>query len=242
VHVTASSGMMGPFLIAVCTTVSYGVLFWAIYLALEPFVRRYWPQSLVSWTTLFSGRVRDPIVGRDVLIGAVIGVAVALVIRGSEWQTGPTLIENDVLLGARSTAGAVVAQVIYAMRSALLIFYLLFVLRVLLRNQWAAAAALTATFAILNALQADQRLIPGLVTVLYFGLLSWAVIRWGLTALFAALVVADMLLITPATTDRSAWFLGATIVIAVLPIAIATWAFFTSTSGPRPKRAGMFDT
>ena len=241
VHVTASTGMVGPFLIAVCTTVSYGVLFWAIYLALEPFVRRYWPQTLVSWTTLFSGRVRDPIVGRDVLLGAAVGVAVALVIRVSETQAGPTLIENEVLLGVRSAAGAIVGQTIYAMRSALLIFYLLFVMRVLLRNQWIAAAALTATFALLNVLSSDQPLITGLVTVLYFGLLSGAVLRWGLTSLFAALVVADILLITPATTDGSAWFLGATMVTALLPIAIATWAFFTSAAPAVAKRTGMFD-
>ena len=66
--------------IAIATTVFYGVLFWAIYMALEPFVRRHWPQTLVSWTTLLSGRVRDPIVGRDVLIGAAILGAVMSVV------------------------------------------------------------------------------------------------------------------------------------------------------------------
>ena len=235
VHLTASTGMVGPFLIAVCTTVSYGVLFWAVYLALEPFVRRYWPQTLVSWATLFSGRVRDAIVGRDVLLGAAIGVAVGLVIRASEIPVGPVLIENEVLLGVRSAAGAIVGQIIYAMRSALFIFYLLFVFRVLLRNQWIAAAALTATFAGLNMLSSDQPIMSGLVTTLYFGLLSAAVLRWGLTALFAALVVGDIILITPTTTDGSAWFLGATTLTTLLPIAIATWAFFASASqNPRP--------
>ena len=80
VHAAVSLGLLGIFLIAVCTTVFYAALFWAIYLALEPFVRRYWPQTLVSWTTLLSGRVRDPIVGRDVLLGTALGVVIALLI------------------------------------------------------------------------------------------------------------------------------------------------------------------
>ena len=31
------------------------VLFWILYIAIEPFVRRRWPQILVSWTRLLSG-------------------------------------------------------------------------------------------------------------------------------------------------------------------------------------------
>jgi hypothetical protein len=241
VHFAASAVMIGPFLVAVCTTVSYGVFFWALYLALEPFVRRHWPQTLVSWTALLGGRIRDPIVGRDVLLGAAVGVATALVIRASTRQTDAAMIPNELLLGARSIAGEMIAHTIYGMRSALMIFYLLFVLRVLLRNQWAAAAAVTVTFAGLNMLAATDPLVSGIVTLLYFGLLAVAVLRWGLTSLFVAFVVADLLLITPTTTDRSAWYLGATIVVGLLPVAIATWAFFTSASGPRVKRAGMFD-
>jgi hypothetical protein len=30
----------------------YATLVWTMYLALEPFVRRYWPQTLISWTNL----------------------------------------------------------------------------------------------------------------------------------------------------------------------------------------------
>ena len=46
VHLAPSIGLMGNFLVAVVTTVFYAALFWALYLAIEPFVRRYWPQYL----------------------------------------------------------------------------------------------------------------------------------------------------------------------------------------------------
>jgi serine/threonine-protein kinase len=48
----------------------------AIYLALEPHVRKRAPELLVGWTRLLEGRTRDPRVGRDLLIGAAIGVGV----------------------------------------------------------------------------------------------------------------------------------------------------------------------
>ena len=49
-----------------------------IYVALEPFVRRFWPHSLLGWSRLLSGRVRDARVGRETLIGVLFGVALAL--------------------------------------------------------------------------------------------------------------------------------------------------------------------
>jgi hypothetical protein len=50
-----------------------GGFLWVLYIALEPFVRRRWPHLLISWTRLLSGQWRDPVVGRDVLIGLGAG-------------------------------------------------------------------------------------------------------------------------------------------------------------------------
>ena len=38
---------------------------WVI--AIQPFVRRYLPEVLISWSCLLGGRYRDPRVGRDLL-------------------------------------------------------------------------------------------------------------------------------------------------------------------------------
>jgi hypothetical protein len=50
-----------------------GVSIAFIYLALEPFVRRVWPENLVSWSRLLSGNWRDPMVARDILVGITVG-------------------------------------------------------------------------------------------------------------------------------------------------------------------------
>ena len=51
---------------------------WLAYLGIEPWIRRHWPASLISWSRLLAGSFRDPLVGRDVLLGAAFGVGGAI--------------------------------------------------------------------------------------------------------------------------------------------------------------------
>ena len=57
---------------------------WLAYVAIEPIVRRRWPDLLISWTRLVSGRFRDPLVGRDALAGILGGAVVWLALGGSQ--------------------------------------------------------------------------------------------------------------------------------------------------------------
>ena len=75
---------------------------WVGYLAVEPLVRRRWPQVLVSWTRVLAGRVRDPLVGRDVLVGCVAGTLFAILGIGSllvpEWLgRAPEVVPADII-------------------------------------------------------------------------------------------------------------------------------------------------
>lgn len=45
---------------------------WALYIALEPYVRRRWPTSLITWSRVVAGKITDPLVGRDLLIGILL--------------------------------------------------------------------------------------------------------------------------------------------------------------------------
>ena len=65
-------------------------LVWLLYMALEPYARRRWPHMLIAWKRLLAGRLHDPLVGRDVLIGCLLG-ACTLASRGLAW-VGPVLL------------------------------------------------------------------------------------------------------------------------------------------------------
>jgi Protein kinase domain len=233
VHLVGSIGLLAMFLIAVCTSVFYGVLLWTIYVALEPYVRKHWPQVLVSWTNLLAGRLGDPVVGRDLLLGTALGVVWALLVRGVDSWSGENALIGypgapELLTGARSTVGVVLQGVPYAMRNVLFNFFLLFLLRVVLRRQWPAAAAFAGLFALLGALDNDgPAWVSAAVAFVYFGSGAVVVLRWGLLAYAVGIFVSELLLKLPATLDSSAWYFGNMLTILAVAVALASWGFYS---------------
>ncbi len=61
--------------------VLYVSVAWLTYVALEPVARRRWPELLVGWSRLLAGRWNDPLVGRDVTIGIIGGIVMALAVN-----------------------------------------------------------------------------------------------------------------------------------------------------------------
>ena len=132
---------------------------WVLYIALEPYVRRRWPATLVSWSRLLAGGFRDPLVGRDVLAGCLLGAFSIAFARlgwfvpawlgypppqpysGPQWQfLGARTIIADISLG--------LAPVLWI---PLAILFVLFLLRALLRKEWAAAVAFILLFTVFSS-------------------------------------------------------------------------------------------
>jgi serine/threonine-protein kinase len=237
VHVAVSFGIFALFLLAICTSVFYGVLLWTVYLALEPFVRRHWPRVLVSWTNVLTGRASDPVVGRDALIGVALGIWFALIFRAiGDAGNGPITFpgEVDLLLGLRSTIGVVLQEGVYAVRNALMYFFILFVLRMMLRNQWMAMIAFTAFFTVLNVLGNERAWLGGVIGVLYFGTASLVIVRFGgLLAFMVGSFVSNLLFDVVITLDASAWYMSSNVLVLSVVAALAAWAFYIAT-GRRP--------
>ena len=66
------------------TTAFRALVVFLVYLAIEPPIRGRAPQLIVSWTRLVRGRVRDPLVARDVLLGLALGLPLT-------WLATPSL-------------------------------------------------------------------------------------------------------------------------------------------------------
>ena len=93
---------------------------WLAYIALEPYVRRDWPDALAGWTRLLRGRFRDGLVGRDLLLGVLAGVVMRL--------------------GAVPATPNVFYALARAVFYALFALFLLVLLRMAVRRPWIAAA------------------------------------------------------------------------------------------------------
>jgi len=237
-HLTASAGTFGNFFIALATSVFYGVLIWTLYLALEPYVRRRWPHTLISWSSVLIGRVRDAVVGRDVLVGCLFGVGIAaagligeLIQRRLGGWT-PDQLEPRTLLGLRGTLATCVMAVPHGIRETLFFFLLILLLRVLLRNQWVAGAVFVLLWSALS-LGGNNPLPNFLKAAVIYSAVAVMMLRWGLLTTAVSLFVVIELSNAPYTTRVDVWYFDSFMLMLSIVAALAIWASRTSIAGRR---------
>ena len=79
-----------------------------LYLAVEPFVRRYWPDALISWMRVVGGRFRDPLAASHVLVGVSAGLVFPLLNVVRVWAMKDLIDEPGIVVslsGARFLFG-----------------------------------------------------------------------------------------------------------------------------------------
>src|SRR5260370_19626578 len=77
-HVPEVNLELGSLFTALSSAGFAGGFLWVLYLALEPYGRRFWSDGLLGWTRLLSGHVADPRVGQDVLVGCALGAGMLI--------------------------------------------------------------------------------------------------------------------------------------------------------------------
>jgi serine/threonine-protein kinase len=239
-HLTVSSGTFGVFLLAVCTSVFYAAMLWTIYVALEPYVRRHWPQALISWASVLTGRVRDPIVGRDVLFGIALGAGWLMIDRASDfWAQAHGITPNIgnifFLDGAKATLAVLVGEIPTTIRSTLMYFFLLFLLRVLLRNQWLAGGVFVLIWVTQVFFQerSSTAAFQAMEALILYSMATVVVLRFGMLSLAVGSFVFDLLNGLPVTFNPSAWYFGTGMAVLAGFLALTAWAFRTSIAGRR---------
>lgn len=236
VHFVASLSMILLIILAISTSLFLAGAVWVLYIALEPYVRRHWPQTIISWTRLMSGRVGDPLVGRDLVSGVVMGMSWVLVFEIGLWfrmRAGgaPQFPTQDYLMGIRHAAGSWLSTLVISILGTLLFFFALVLLRVLARNTWLAAALFTALFTIPKVLGSDHLVVDILVWTTIYAIAAVAVVRFGLVVLGMASLMANVLLNLPYTLDFSYWYAAQCFFIALIFVAIGAWGVYASLAG-----------
>jgi hypothetical protein len=218
--------------------VSSAILF-AVYLALEPPVRRRWPHAMVTWNRLLQGRWRDPLVARDVLIGATVGAGLYTVFKLFFSLLGHVVepVNPDVLLtfslGTRQWVGAHADQVSSALRYGLLIFLTLFAMRQFLRYNLPAAIATAFLFTITegDVLTSNSWIFMMVVYMVVYSILAFVLLHSGLVATIASVFFANAGNAIMLGWNWKTWYAPSGIATLVLLASIATWAFVTSLGG-----------
>ena len=226
------------FLAALGQSVFFAVFVWLAYVAIEPIVRRRWPDLLISWTRLVSGRFRDPLVGRDALAGILGGGLVWLVLGGSQalpnWLDLPGMTpvppSEDFFAGPGAAAGRFFWIVREAILRTLSIMTLLVVGQVVLRRKWL-AVAFTGVLLVLLNLSGENLGVEIPAGVAIATLMIFVAVRFGILALTFAQFTAIALSQLPLTLDLSRWYAPRSLVVVGLLVALAVAAFRVALGG-----------
>jgi hypothetical protein len=238
-HIASVENFLYLLFVSVGTALLWGGAVWTLYLAIEPYIRRYWPQGIISWTRALSGRWRDPLVGRDVLYGVILGVVFCCLygVRNhieALYGAAPAMLSTDYLGSARAAFGQWFLRLPSSVSSTLGVFLLLFFCRALLRKPWLSAMGFVLLLAAVKSVGSDYPTLEWPMQILLYIVLAAGALRYGLVTLAVAIFTADMALNVPVTLNPSAWyFSNATFAIASVG-ALAFWGFYTSLAGETP--------
>lgn len=221
------NAQVGPsILTAVCV--------WILYMALEPYVRRRWPQSLISWSRVLSGGLNDPMVGGHVLMGVALGILFAILTFSNAWlalQNGQLInVSSQPLSGMSGAIAGWMTSFNGAVVIPFFVLYSVFILRVALRLTWLAASVVIAGAGLLGYGSGNS------VYLHVFGALIAAtqvltLLRFGVLPTMVATVVVVELSSFPPTSDFSAWYAGPGIILLVIIVALALWSFRNALGG-----------
>ena len=110
----------------------------------------------------------------------------------------------------------------------------------LLRKEWLAGVAFVILFAGVKGLTGNYPLVETTIDVVIYGFLVILLLRYGFLAVIICAFVTDAMAHMTFTTDFGAWY-GTTSLLTVLSlIALALFAFRTSTAG-KPLFGGLLD-
>jgi serine/threonine-protein kinase len=223
-------------------------LFWScfvglMYLALEPILRRRWPHRIISWSRLLSGDFKDPLVGRDILIGAMLG-GILLLLRVSiqnfaGWIGMPPDMPNFPnfkSIGITHLGDGLVMQFSTALYGTFLTTILLLFLTLLFRRQWLGIATgwvLLSTLAVFGEGVGFFSSVTWIFNFLLVTLFVVCVLRFGVLTTAAAIVFHHLWMFFPMTMNLTAWYAADFVVDFILLATIAIYAFRISIGGKR---------
>jgi predicted Ser/Thr protein kinase len=229
-----------------------GALTGMLYVALEPWVRRWWPHAMIGWARVVAGRWRDPLVARDVLVALATVLALGCVIHvmqlrsihlgGLPEDVTPSLVSERPgfllanLSGPELTTASLLHSVTRGIPFAATIFFVLAMFRSLLRRPrlgtggfvvfaWAAV--------VLRAWAWQDRLdwITLAAAVVIVAAVTFVTLRFGLLVIVVMQCIQRFINHAFLTTDFTEWYGRSSLIAVVLVSALTIWAFRVSLGG-----------
>lgn len=163
------------------------------YVVIEPFVRRRMPRALVGWNRLLRGRIADPLVGRELLVGLALGVALAGGIGVVASFDHAIAVEPETLLGGRRASSILWSSLLFGPSTAMLLLAVLLVIQWRVKNRWVAGVLVVLGVGLNSQFYGSVA-----AGVLFAGVVAF-VAHYGLLAATATATISRLSLAVPMT-------------------------------------------
>lgn len=216
---------------------AWGAFSWLIYMSIEPYARRLWPAILISWQRLLAGRLMDPMVARDVLLGMVVGVGIVSIrsLISEAAQNDLLILQLEALRSTRAFIAILLITILNAVQNSLAGLLFLLLVHTVVRRTWVAILIMAVLFlpfisggtAFQSWTLAGYFLMAGFVHVMIL-------MRVSFLASIISLHCQFMLLLAPLTLDTRAWYFGYSIVALLVIGALTLYGALVSSASQRP--------
>ena len=207
-----------------------GLMVWTMYVALEPYARRRWPQMLVSWSRLLDGRWRDPLLGRDLLVGSVAAVALRLLEILAVHLAAtppPPPFGWQSWMGLGHVLAAFPATLSQAVWPSFGFMLMLVGIRIVVRREWLAVLGVVAVVTGIGGL-VDVSVVRLAASGIGVAIVLIVATRLGLVALFAYFFVSRVFFEYGVSLTPPTPLVGPTVAALIAVLAPALFGFWTS--------------
>jgi serine/threonine-protein kinase len=240
-HVADLGGEFALFIEALALTIMISSMLWLVYVAVEPSVRKRWPGIIVSWNRLLAGDLRDPLVGRDILIGAVFGftgeVLSYLQVLAPQGlglpASAPLTASLAGLSGAQYVPAMFAEQTVTALIVPAGLLLLLLIFSIILRRWWAAVGAVFLLMTLFGMLMGGRTAVDVVFAAAGAALVIFVLLRFGLLACVFTQFFSVAFDLFPATTDFNVWYAGTTAFGLAAALLVTLYGFRTSLAGQK---------
>lgn len=240
-YIPAAFNFSAPITSVSVFSIESGLTMSLYYLAMEPYVRRSWPEGLISWNRLLTGELRNPMIGRDLLIGMSLG-AVYLVLKSFvvfaviRWSPDTIELPFDenffhVLLGPSQMVSGMLVMINWALLNSFVwLFIMIFFLIIFKKRKLAVIATL-----VLVTAQDSLGVVGGepyhefFLDLAFSALVIFLLQKYGILAATGYFLVYFLVFYFPVTLDPSRFYFSYTIGIIALISAIAIYSFYIAS-------------
>ena len=213
---------------------------WILYVGIEPLARRYWPDSLISWTRVCQGQSRNPLVASHILAGLLAATIVNYLVMGAVGLLSPLPVTStsqnafSELTPWIKLPGGIAGGMLFA----LLFLTFVILVRLAIRKLWIADLLAVILFNVVASVaglfigSVEQRLLQGAAMILPS--LVWVVLmrRLGFLTVLTVWTIYAPIFTTPPPMVTG-WMVRDTLPIHLLPVAIGAWALWVILSAQR---------